>query len=78
MFYLTLIYKWEDIVALYCNYGYGIRMSDTNAGMFPNTVLVPRSEFPASHTGVSCITSTRGMFALLNGTPQMRMTRGRL
>lgn len=29
-----------------------------------NTPPVPRSEFPASHTGVSYITSTRGMFAL--------------
>lgn len=44
--------------------------TDSNTGMFqsvksqPNTVLVPHSEFPGSHTGVSCITSTRGMFAL--------------
>lgn len=82
---MTLIYRWEEIVALYCNYGYGIRMSQT---------LMQECSSQSNHSQIRCLCHalnsqhpTRALAAsprpvaclrCLNGTPQMRMTRGRL
>lgn len=46
MFYRTLIYKWEETVALYCNYGYGIRMSQT---------LMQECSSQSNHSQIWCL-----------------------
>ncbi len=60
----------EKIFDLYCKVmesGCHIRqICSSQSNHCKNTPPVPRFEFTASHTGVSYITSTRGMFALFN------------
>lgn len=83
-FYMTAIYRWEEIVSVYWNYCYGIRMPQTatqecssqwNHSQIQCLCHTLNSQHPtralaASPRPVACL-------RCLNGTPQMRMTRGR-
>lgn len=81
---MTAIYRWEEIVPVYWNYCYGIRMPHTatqecssqwNISQIQCLCHTLNSQHPtralaASPRPVACL-------RCLNGTPQMRMTRGR-